>query len=641
MKRMSGECGVFIRPAFPVRFLLLLLFLLPAFPLQADEPSYLSSLLASAQQMELSKDPYWHTLLHYKQTLWGFHSLVDDPRFFLAPSGKYDPQAELEATLRSLFSQEEDEKQHSACRFIARYNWLAGRLQIDPSRLTVPQCRRFSEIMDQMKPVSVSLIFPAAHINSPASMFGHTLLTVDTASKSRLLAQSINYSAVTRETFGPLFAVKGLFGFYPGYFSMLPYYAKLQEYSDIDHRDIWEYPLNLSGEEIKRLLMHAYEMDGIYSDYYFFDENCSYNLLFLLDAARPSIKLTDPFPLWVIPIDTIRKVKENGLITEAIYRPSRVSRVKYLASRLPRSYWEISKDIAGGRMDPDRLPEAEITPERKILICDLAAEYLQYQYSKEKVTTGEFQERFWKILRARSLLGGEEGDYQVPPPARPDEGHLSNRLSLGAGVWRGRLFEEVEFRPAYHDLLDNDRGQVEGAQIIFADAALRFYSSDRKLLLQKFDIIDIISLSPRDTFFQPFSWKIKTGLLQQTGNDGQDHLVYELNPGGGISYKLGKENLLYFLGETNISVGGGMEDRYSAGIGASAGLISSLTGAWKVHLFAREIYYFLADRHNSLEASLQQNFTLSTNTSLRAEVNLSQIYGFERIGASLFWNLFF
>ena len=119
---------------------------------------------------------------------------------------------------------------------------------------------------------------------------------------------------------------------------------------------------------------------------------------------------------------------------------------------------------------------------------------------------------------------------------------------------RGRLFEEVGFRPAYHDLLDNDRGYVEGAQIVFADAALRFYSSDRKLVLQKLDIIDIVSLSPRDTFFQPFSWKIKTGLLQQTGNDGQDHLVYQLNPGGGISYKLNKGNLLYFLGETDLSL---------------------------------------------------------------------------------------
>ena len=638
---MSGECGALIRPAFPIWFILLLLVLLPGSPLQADESSYFSSLLVTAQQMHLSKDPYWHTLLHYKKTLSGFQSLVDDPRFFLAPSGKYDPQAELEATLRSLFSQEEDDQRHPVCRFIARYHWLADRLKIDPSRLPVPDCPSFSETMEKIKPASVTLIFPASHINSPASMFGHTLLTVDTASKSRLLAQSINYSAVTRETFGPLFAVKGLFGFYPGYFSMLPYYAKLQEYSDIDHRDIWEYPLNLNGEEIKRLLMHTYEMDGIYSDYYFFDENCSYNLLFLLDAARPSIGLTDQFPLWVIPIDTVRKVQENGLITGAIYRPSRATKIKHLASLLSQSDGMIALDIAGGKMDPDRLLEEKIVRERKILICDLAGEHVQYLYSKGKVTSGEFQERFWKILRVRSLLGEGEEDHQLPPPARPDQGHLSSRLTLGMGVSSGRLFEEVGYRPVYHDLLDNDRGYVEGAQIIFADAALRYYSSDRKLLLQKLDIIDIVSLSPRDTFFQPFSWKIKTGLLQQTGNDGQDHLVYQVNPGGGISYKINKENLLYFLGEADLDYGGGLKEKYAVGIGASAGLLSNLSETWKVHLYTREIYYALGDKHNAWEAGLQQNFTLTTNTSLRPEVSLSRVFGFNRITAGLFWNFHF
>ena len=77
------------------------------------------------------------------------------------------------------------------------------------------------------------------------------------------------------------------------------------------------------------------------------------------------------------------------------------------------------------------------------------------------------------------------------------------------------------------------------------------------------------------------------------------------------------------------------------GIGASAGLISSLTEAWKVHLYTREIYYALGGQHNAWEAGLQQNFTLSTNTSLRAEVSLSRAYEFNRITTGLFWNLFF
>ena len=456
--------------------------------------------------------------------------------------------------MRSFFSQELEEAQPSVCRFIARYDWLAEKLKIDRSKLPVPECRRFPEILEEIKPASVTLIFPAAHINSPASMFGHTLLTVDTASGSRLLAQAINYSAVTRETFGPLFAIKGLLGFYPGYFSVLPYYAKLQEYSDIEHRDIWEYPLNLNGEEIKRLLMHTFEMDRIYSDYYFFDENCSYTLLFLLDAARPSLGLTDQLPSWVIPIDTIRKVKENGLITGAIYRPSRATMIKYLASLLPRDDWKIARGIAGGEIEPDILLDGEHGPGEKDR--DLrprrrapAVSVLEERHPDRRIPGAVPEDP----ARPERLGGSGSANMRCPLPARPDEGHLSNRLRLGAGVRRDRIFEEVGIRPAYHDLLDNGRGYIEGAQIIFGDAALRFYSSERKLVLQKLDIIDIISLSPRDIFFQPFSWKIKTGLVQRTGGDGRDHLVYGLNPGGGVSYPLGQRKFALPHGRNQIS----------------------------------------------------------------------------------------
>lgn len=641
MKQIHRGCGPFPRLAFPPLFLFPLIFLLSGSSLHADDSPYLSSLLAQAREENLSGDPFWHTLIHYKKTLFGFQSLIDDPNFFLAPSGKQDPQAEMEATLRGFFVQEEEGKKSVICRFVARYHWLAEKLKIDPAQLPVSACRRFSEIMDEVKPASVTLIFPTAHINSPASMFGHTLLTIDTASRSRLLAYAINYSAVTRETFGPLFAIKGLFGFYRGYFSTLPYYAKLQEYSDIDHRDIWEYPLNLREEEIKRLIMHVFEMDSIYSDYYFFDENCSYSLLFLLDAARSSLHLTDQLPPWVIPLDTIREAKRSGLTSEAIYRPSRATKIKYLASLLPSESRKAARAIAGGRMDPELFLEQEMDPERKKLIFDLASEYLQYLYSKKKVNTPEFQERFRRVLQSRSRMGAPEEDYHVPAPTPPDEGHLSNRFRMGVGVRGGLLFQEIGFRPAYHQLLDDDRGYIEGAQIVFGDAAFRLYSTERKLVLQKLDLIDIVSLSPRDAFFQPVSWKIRTGLRRETGGDGQDHLIYQLNPGGGFSYRLGGNHLFYFLGEADFITGGGLEQRYAGGIGASAGLLGNLNEFWKAHLFTRETYYPLGDRHNSWEAGLQQNFTLGRNTSLQLDLGLSKVHGYERIEASLSYNLFF
>jgi hypothetical protein len=611
-------------------------------PGRAEDPPYLTSLLEAAREQKLSTDPFWHTLVHYKRGIFGVKSLIDDPRFFLSPKGKYDPEAELEATIRAFFAPG-DETQPAVCRFIARYTWIKEKLDLDPSRLPVPECRRFAALMDQLKPDSVSMIFPTSHMNSPASMFGHTLLTAETSSKSKLLAHAISYSAVTEETFGPVFAVKGLFGFYPGYYAILPYYGKLQEYSDIDDRDIWEYPLNLNAEEVKRLLMHVYEVDVIYSDYYFFDENCSYQLFFLIDAARPGLDLTDQAAPWVIPLDTVRVAKKNGLIAESIYRPSKSTQVKYIASLLPKEGRRKALAIARGELDPEGLAKEEGIPrEERIRICDLAVEYLQYLHAKEKLTREEYLGRFLKTLRARSALGGAgESQYRVPAPTPPDEGHLSNRVSLGLGVKRGDLFQEAAWRPAYHDLLDSDRGYREGAQIIFSSVALRYYPLQGSLQLDNFDFIDIVSLTPRDEFFQPISWKVKTGFERRILADDDDHLIYRLNPGGGFSWQNDLLGLYYVMTEADLNLGRPLEENYALGIGGSAGLIKLLTDSWKVHVFMRDIYYGLGDTTNTIEAGLLQNFAITANTSVGASVSYSRSHGFDQTEAKVSFNLFF
>ena len=140
------------------------------------------------------------------------------PVSFWRPRGNLIPRRSLKPRCKAFSRVEEDETKHPVCRFIARYHWLSEKLKIDSSRLPVQECRRFTEILDQIKPDSITLIFPASHINSPASMFGHTMLTIDTASKSRLLAYAINYSAVTLETFGPVFAIQGPVRFLSGIF---------------------------------------------------------------------------------------------------------------------------------------------------------------------------------------------------------------------------------------------------------------------------------------------------------------------------------------------------------------------------------------------------------------------------------------
>ena len=360
-------------------------------------------------------------------------------------------------------------------------------------------------------------------------MFGHTLLRIETGYESKLLSQAVNYSATTDETNGFLFAFKGVFGFYEGYFSIFPYYDKVEEYNDIDQRDIWEYPLALTEEEVLRMLLHLWELQSIYSYYYFFDENCSYTLLFLLDAARPSLHLTDQCGIWVMPIGTLRAVQKSGLIERSEYRPSKATRIKVLMGLMDRKSQNTALSIAKGKSEPRAALEADMPEEARVRILDLAAEHIQHRYSKEEIPKGEHSEIFLKTLRARSELGTpREASSDIPVPVEPTQGHKSNKVSVAYGVTdldEEHLFLEFRYRPTYHDLLDPDEGYIEGAQIEFMDTVLRYYPHPVRFQIQSLELLNILSIAPRDAFFKPISWKVNRGLTRETTPKGKDALL--------------------------------------------------------------------------------------------------------------------
>src|SRR5512137_1551464 len=96
------------------------------------------------------------------------------------------------------------------------------------------------------------------------------------------------------------------------------------------------------------MMLHIREMDHIASDYYFFDENCSYELFDLLAAARPEVKLTEQTHGWLTPLDSIRMIETQSLITGVNYRPSRTTKIKHLAAGLSDQAQDVAVDLAKG-----------------------------------------------------------------------------------------------------------------------------------------------------------------------------------------------------------------------------------------------------------------------------------------------------
>lgn len=607
--------------------------------------AYLAELKEKALSLGLPADGYWRILLHYRTGIAGFRSLVDDPRFFLAPSGKTDPAAEMLATLDGLF--DNGAESPAFCRFPARYAWLANTLAIDPTRIPrPPACPEVDNILRTIDGQSAEMVFASGYVNSPASMFGHTFLRIDSRLKSPLLSFAVNYAALTNPKDGGLaFTFKGMLGGYQGYYSVMPYYDKVREYSNIDQRDLWEYSLNLTPDEVRRMLLHLVELRGIATDYYFFDENCSYEILFLVDAARPGARLTETMDrYWVIPMDTVRAVLAAGLVDNVVWRPSRALQIRHARSLLSDRGGQLARSIADGTFDAETVLSEDSSDAAKARTLDLAAMLLQYRIAKKQVDHKVFQERFHAILSARTRLRPEE---DTPPPLAeplpPEEGHRSARAHLGGG-WRGSgAFLEAGIRPAYRDYTDSPTGYTAGALIEFVSGALRWYPGNDRFRLSRLDLVRIQSVDPVDPIFRPKSWKVRLGFDTRDFTEEEDALVTSAGAGIGGTIRLGGDAVAYLLAEAEADFSRRYRGAFRVGGGGSAGLTAEPIRGWQIWAEGRGIWGAAGetDRGPDLTASLRQGVRIGRNLSLKADLSWQTTRGVERTEGSLAINRFF
>ncbi|TLE01737.1 DUF4105 domain-containing protein [Helicobacter muridarum] len=512
-----------------------------------------------------------------------YKSEIISPYFFLTPldskKSKSLAQDELEATIRAFYQPISDivvpdvikerrlkriieykenninlptlsievQDYHAICRFPARMYFLSKHLNF--TDLPQVHCADFQAMRDYMSPTKASIIFPSAHINSPASMFGHTFLLLDSKFKSRLLSFAINYQAdADQNTENPfVFAFKGLFGLYTGSYSILPYYDKIKEYSNVESRDMWEYELNLNTEEIMQMYNHIWELADAFNWYYFFDKNCSYNILWLLEVARPSLHLRDKFIYQVNPPETLFALEQANLIANVTYRPSKRAKLLSYEKAMNNAQVSNAKSLAKGKKEPEEiLRNNNLTLQDKQYILESALELSEYRFSKGKLDKESYTQIAYNLASARSKLGASKSPF-IPTPSNPLEGNQSLRVTpLFIADTQG-MHPGLDFRITFHDLTDNDKGYLKGAQIEFM-RFLVYYDTSKTLknafTLYDLNILSVASIAQMSKFFKPFSYRLETG-LNRTFND--NYLHYFLAFGGGLSFNLWKLGYVYYL----------------------------------------------------------------------------------------------
>ncbi|MDH5692392.1 MAG: DUF4105 domain-containing protein [Gammaproteobacteria bacterium] len=588
----------------------------------------LNALIMKAREKKLAQAPMWQALGRYQKGLSGVVSQVDDAHFFLSDLGKTDSAKELEATLASFYSPVliEPTKHISQCRFVARFRWLNEQLDLEAFGIKTEKCEDYELYRSLMKGDTATVIFPASHPNGPSSMFGHTLLRIDKKGQTRatrMLGYSINYAAQVDPNVGSFnYAFRGLSGGFPGKFSVIPYYTKLREYSQMENRDIWEYTLKLSPEELDWVLLYVYEIGPSYFEYYFFTENCSYHLLSLLDVAFPDKPLTDNFTGWTIPVDTLSLLQRRGLISKVTFHPSKAREIRFRRKQLNDAENRLANHIySNGVVDSAKRELDSLHPERQAKVLDLASDFLRYQKLSlvDKFDDGKLNQAEREILLTRSKLGVKSEALDIPAPDRqPQQGHKTARMRLQGGRVGDNNFLELAWKPAYHSLIDPSEGYSRTAAVGFFNIAARYEQEKGGLQLQHVKLIELTSLEPRDSFFNHFSWNVLLDWQRQALSQLESSGIYGARTGAGLSFDLTESEkwVIYSFFNAKLSASSAYGDGYAASPGLSVGFIAEPFSMWRIHLDA---YYF----QNVLDKDMiESGLTITQGVALTPTLSL-------------------
>lgn len=566
----------------------------------AEPSEEVEALVRQAEANGLAHHPYWMALMHYRHNAQyqntGLTSEIISPEFFLSPGGATDSASELAATLAAFFKDPgNDPDSHAQCRFIARYKWLRKSLDWEGLKPPSVTCKQFNEWAMNGHIESLSLVFATGYLSNPASFYGHILLKFNTnraVVSTYILDESVNFGAIVPSNEnGVLYVLKGLFGGYDASFSNTRFYRLNHMYAENELRDMWEYELALSKDEVDQIAAHSWELLRTRFTYFFLKENCAYRMAELLELVIEQPLLPRGMP-WSLPapvFNRLASLERDGvpLVRKVRLIPSRLNSFYAKYSTLTSAQKLLAGELVAGTTGFGNPPYSGLPEPERISIIDTLLDYYEFRIvAEEKKTDSKKMKQKFLIERAGlasqvpSAIGDLRHTSDISPP---HEGPLPGMIRLGllqnshlgAGM-------ELRFRPAYYDFLQLDAGHIANSNLTMLDFRT-VYANDR-LTLRSLDLVNIETLNVSRTPLPGdggLAWKVKFGFENQNLSC-KDCMIFNFI--GGIGKATPIANIVTGYGMIDLTAQTKYLDSGTIGAAARIGVAGSPVEWWKSNL---------------------------------------------------------
>lgn len=517
----------------------------------------------------------WSIINHYNEE--GVSDIINE-EYFLAPDGRTNPDAEYRAFITILKTyKQKGEGVETLCRFPARMTFAQKMLDWF-SEIDRPECKEYLEQTNADNVESISLVFASGYFDNPSSYYGHTLLRFNydrNVLDQKTLNSSLNYGANFSDQDGTFtYVLNGLFGGYEASYQRNNNFIHSHMYTNAQLRDLWEYKLNLTPEQVRFVVEHSWELMRARFTYYFFNDNCAHRIIDLVERATSS-RLAYSHGFWALPIQVVEHAAEHQtalgpLLASEEYYPS-------LKSTFSKRYDELS----GVEQDQFLHFFKSSDQERKKIVKDMDEKILllvleQLDIQMAKLTIQEDRSDEDKKLQERRRIVLNEF-FHRPSGYRPDQLFWGDDYTLlkykpvsvvRAGVLRrgDTNYASITYQIANNDEIDTPIAGQERSKVVMG--SLQVDVSEDNVQLRDLTLVDVMNLNTNPLpmwLTSEYSWRLRAAYdhrnqtCKSCGSFGVTGTV-------GKSLRFTKDLMSYVL------VGGTLRHKEVDGFGYAAGV---------------------------------------------------------------------
>ncbi len=471
---------------------------------------------AKADQGRIPQE--WIKLLHFeKQRNGKFESVIKDRHFFIYNQGFVDPDQELKGNL-NLFNSDPE----YPCKFPARAKFIAKHFSLNYNF-----CEKVETWKKLISAERISYVLVGQYASTPASAFGHSFIIFKNSKKPLNLNLSLNYAAEMPPIVGAFdYITKGITGGFYGTFDIEPLYIKLQEYSAIENREMWAYDLNFNSYEVDQFLNHIWELTNQTKEsYYFLNGNCAVSLYNALAAIHPNLEFLSPYRLYVLPVETIKKLEPLSI--QKTFIPSLREKISqtydFLNSEERQSFTQFLED------------KDLVSKSNSLKANELELQYFEFLKTKREGHLSEIEEKSYEnALVKRSKLGPTNEESMFRPSSPPHLSEPTWRIGLGLSQEAQNTFSSLIFSPASHRLLQPESGYLPYSEITLFETKIANLKTNT-YFLDEITLFSLKNFTPRINFDPNYSWTAKAQISRENICTESFYLNAELNIGSSFS----------------------------------------------------------------------------------------------------------